>query len=56
MTLVFRVCDIAHAPIPACAAAFALIALVLGRAGLALRAHSAGPRPPGRILTVDHMA
>ena len=52
----FRVCDIAHAPVPACAAALAFVALILGRAGLALRANSAGPRPPGRVFTVDHMA
>ena len=50
------VCDIAHAPVPACSTVQALVALVLGRACLALRAHSAGPRPPGRILTVHHMA
>ena len=52
----FRICDIRDLPVPAAAAVAALVALVLGRAGLALRAHSARPRPPGRILTVHHMA
>ena len=52
----FRICDIGYLPAPAGSAALALIALVLGRACLRLGAHRAGPRPPGRILTVDHMA
>ncbi len=35
--LVFWVCDIAHAPVPACSAVTAAVALIHGRAGLALR-------------------
>ena len=34
--LVFRICDIGDLPVPAVTAALALIALVRGRAGLAL--------------------
>ena len=52
----FRIRDIGDLPVPAASTAAALVALILGRAGLALRANSAGPRPPGRILTVHHMA
>ena len=52
----FWIRNIGDLPIPAASTVQALVALVLGRACLALRAHSAGPRPPGRILTVHHMA
>ena len=52
----FRICDIGDLPVPAASTAAALVALILGRAGLALRANSAGPRPPGRVFTVYHMA
>ena len=55
-TLVFWICDIRNFSVPAVTAALALIALVLGRAGLSRWAHSAGPRPPGRVFTVHHMA
>ena len=55
MILVFRICDIGDLPVPACAAALALVALIRGRAGLALRTNSAGPRPPAGVFTVDHM-
>ena len=48
--------DIGDLPVPAASTVQALVALVLGRACLSLRAYSAGPRPPGRILTVYHMA
>ena len=51
-----RIRDIGDLPVPAASTAAALVALVLRRAGLSLGAHSAGPRPPGRILTVHHMA
>ena len=54
--LVFGVCDIVHAPVPACSAVTAFIALVLGRAAFPLRWDAWRPRPPGRILTVYHMA
>ena len=54
--LVFRIRDIGDLPVPAGSAATALVALILGRAGLSLGAHSAGPRPPGRVFTVYHMA
>ena len=54
--LVFRIRDIGDLPVPAASPAAALVALILGRAGLSLGAHSAGPRPPGRILTIHHMA
>ena len=50
------VCDIGDLPVPAASTAAALVALILGRAGLALRANSAGPRPPGRVFTIHHMA
>ena len=52
----FGVCDIAPAPVPACAAALAFVALILGRAGLALRRHSTGPGPARHGRLVDHMA
>ena len=54
--LVFGVCDIGYPPVPAASTVQALVALILGRAGLSLGAHSAGPRPPGRVFTVHHMA
>ena len=53
--LVFWICDIGDLPVPAASTVQALVALVFGRAGLCLRAYSAGPRPPGRVFTVDHM-
>ena len=50
------ICDIGDLPVPAASTAQALVALVSGRACLALSRDSAGPRPPGRILTIHHMA
>ena len=54
--LMFRIRDIGDLPVPAASTVAAFIALVLGRACLALSRDSAGPRPPGRVFTVDHMA
>ena len=56
MSLVFRVCDIGDLPVPAASTVQALVALVLRRACLALSRDRAGPRPPGRVLTIHHMA
>ena len=53
--LVFRIRDIGDLPVPAASTVQALVALVLRRACLRLGAHSAGPRPPAGVLTVDHM-
>ena len=53
--LVFRISDIGYLPVPACSAAAALVALVLCRAGLALRADCGGPRPEGHRSLINHM-
>ena len=54
--LMFRIRDIGDLPVPTAAAVAAFVALVSGRACLALSRDSAGPRPPGRVFTVYHMA
>ena len=51
-----RIRDIGDLPAPAASTVQALVALILRGACLSLRAYSARPRPPGRILTVHHMA
>ena len=52
----FRIRDIGDLPVPAASTVQALVALVLRGACLALSRDRAGPRPPGRILTIHHMA
>ena len=50
------ICDIGDLPVPAASTVQALVALVLRGAGLHLTRDSAGPRPPGRVFTIHHMA
>ena len=53
---VFRICDIRHAPVPACAAISAFIILKSSRTGAVSGTYSTGPGPALHWWLVDHMA
>ncbi len=54
-SLVFGVGDVRNRPVPTGAAVTAAVALIQGRAGLALRTDCAGPRPEFHRLLVYHV-